>query len=115
MWMNTQIIALDSAAAEYYTPWFPKGADNGIFTMELIQSTLTTVPIAVTVWTKNREDEGSAPGTSVGTFASLSGSLLEVACANLKELVRFRIYFRGQAGQGAIFRFLGPTWYDTAV
>jgi hypothetical protein len=66
--------------------------------------------ITVTVYTKNREDEGSAPGTAVGTFASLSAAFHEVACSGLKDLVRFEITFTaGAAGQGVIFRFLVPT------
>ena len=114
MWMNTQIIALDTASNTYYTPWFPRGADNGVFMMQRIQSTLGTT-FSVTVWTKNREDEGSE-GTSAGTFTTLSGTFEEVKCTGLKELVRFRIVTRASAvGQGAIFRFLPPTWYDTAV
>ena len=115
MWMNTQIIALDTALNTYYTPWFPRGADNGVFSLELYQSTLGTT-FSVAVLTKNREDEGSAPGGSVGTFAAVSAPFYEVNCTGLKELVRFQISTRASAtGQGAIFRFLPPTWYDTAV
>jgi len=115
MWMNTQIIALDTATNIYYTPWFPRGADNAMFMLELIKNTFGST-FTVDVWTKNREDEGSAPGSVVGTFSTLSGNFQEVGCKDLKELVRFRITTRADAvGQGAIFRFLGPTWYDTAV
>lgn len=116
MWMNTQIVALDTAANSYYTPWFPKGADNGVFMMEKLLDTISGTAVTVTVWTKNREDEGSAPGSLVGTFATLSGAFLEAICTGLKDLVRFRINFTAAStGQGVIFRFLGPTWYDTAV
>ncbi len=114
MWMNTQIIALDMNTNTYYTPWFPRGAVNGMFLMEQIQSTLGST-FTVSVSTKNREDEGSE-GSSAGSFATLSGSFKEVTCTDLKELVRFKIVTRADSvGQGAIFRFLPPTWYDTAV
>lgn len=115
MWMLTQIVALNTSAQTYYTPWFPKSADNGVFTLEKVLETIHG-GITVTVYTKNREDEGSAPGTAVGTFASLSAAFHEVACSGLKDLVRFKITFTASAaGQGVIFRFLPPTWYDTAV
>lgn len=114
MWMNTQIVALNTTAQTYYTPWFPKGSDNGIFTMEKLLDTING-GITVSVVHKNREDEGSAPATAA-TFASLAGNFYEAPCEGLKEMVRFKITFTASAaGQGAIFRFLAPTWYDTAV
>lgn len=115
MLMLTQIVALDTSQQTYYTPWFPKGADNAMFALEKVLDTIAG-GITVTVFTKNREDEGSAPGSAVGTFASLSGAFHEVACQGLKDLVRFRIVFTASAaGQGVICRFLPPTWFDTAV
>ena len=115
MWMNSQIVVLDSAAASYYTPWFGKSADNGVFTMEVLVDTARG--FTVTVWSKNAEDEGSAPGSLVGTFSSLAGAFYEAACTGLRDMVRFRINLDsgGAAGDGLIYRFLGPTWYDTAV
>jgi hypothetical protein len=117
MWMNTEIIALSTSAKVYYTPWFPKGADNAVFTMERLEHTFGTSALAVTVYHKNREDEGSAPGSAVATFTNLSGtSFYEASCTGLKELVRFRLAFTASAvGQGVILRFLAPTWYSTAV
>jgi hypothetical protein len=117
MWMNTQIVALNTTAQTYYTPWFPKGADNGVFTLEKILDTISGTAFAVRVFTKNKEDEGSLPGSAVGTFAVLgSSAFYEADCSELKDLVRFEIKFTAaSAGQGVIFRFLPPTWYDTAV
>jgi hypothetical protein len=117
MWMNTQIVALDTSAQTYFTPWMPKGADNGVFTMEKTLDTITGTAVAVRVFTKYREDEGSSPGSAAGTFAALeSTNFLEANCASLKDLVRFEIKFTAaSAGQGVVYRFLPPTWYDTAV
>lgn len=113
---SAQIVALNTSAATYYTPWFPKAADNAIFTMEKILDTISGTAVAVTVYTKNREDEGSAPGSLVATFSTLSGNILEAKCTGLKDMVRFRITFTAaSAGQGLIYRFLPPTWYDMAV
>jgi hypothetical protein len=84
--------------------------------MEKLVDTIAGTAFLVKVFTKNREDEGSEPGTGAGTFTSLVGNFYEASCANLLELVRFRITFTASAaGQGVIFRFLPPTWYDTAV
>jgi hypothetical protein len=118
MWMNTQIVALNTTDNFYFTPWFPKRADNAIFALEKILDSITpgAGSFTVTVWTKNIEDEGSNPGTLVGTFTVLNGNFWEAACANLKGQVRFRIYFKtATIGQGVIYRFLPVTWYDTAV
>ena len=115
MWMDTEIVALDTSSQTYYSPWFDKVADNAVFTMEKVLDTLNA-GLTVRVFTKNREDEGSAPGSSAGTFTTLSGTMLEVACSGLKELVRFELSFQASAvKQGVILRFLAPTWYDTAV
>jgi hypothetical protein len=119
MWMLTQIVALDTTAVTYFTPWFPKGGDNAVFTLEKIQDTCVTTAFSAAVYHKNQEDEGSAPGlptTPVGTFATLTGAFQEVDCSGLKDLIRFAVTFRASAaGQGVVFRFLQPTWYDTAV
>jgi len=117
MWMNTQIVALNTSATVYYTPWFPKAADNAVFTLEKIQDTLATAPFKVEVLTKNREDEGSAPWTVVATInTALNGNFYEANCTGLKELVRFQLTFTASAaGQGVVYRILPPTWYDTAV
>lgn len=123
MWMNTEIVALNTSAQVYYTPWFPKGADNGVFAMERILHTFAGAggdgdgEFTVTVWHKNREDEGSAPGSAVATLTVLgSTAFYEAKCTGLKELVRFRMEFQaGSVGQGVIFRLLPPTWYDTAA
>lgn len=115
MWMNTQIIAINTGAQTFYTPWFPRGADNAVFTLEKQQDTFSTV-MSVSVESKNREDEGSAPFADVATFTALAGNFFEASCTGLKELVRFKMTFTANAvGQGVVYRFLPPTWYDTAV
>ena len=45
-----------------------------------------------------------------------SSAFYEVHCTGLLDLVRFEIKFTAaSAGQGVIYRFLPPTWYDSAV
>lgn len=111
-------------AQEYYTPWFPKGADNAHFTLEIIRQnfgTGGTPGFKVEMLTKNREDVGSK-GTSLGsTWTQLTGTnFYDFAATNLRQLVRFKITVTGgttpPTGQeGVMYRILPPTWYDKAV
>lgn len=124
--IGTLLVTLASESAEvYFTPWFPKGADNAYFTYELIRKNLGTgTPLGaftVEVYTKNREDAGSQ-GTSVsGSWTLLTGTdFYEFKAENLRQLVRFKVTLQGghtpPAGQeGVVYRFLPPTWYDKAV
>lgn len=115
MWMNTQIVALDTNANIYYSPWLPRGADNAVFMAEILKDTFGSSPLEITVYTKNAEDEGSG-AMAVATLMSLTGGFVEANVTGLKELFRFGMQFKaGAAGQGAEFRILPPTWYDTAV
>jgi hypothetical protein len=117
------------AAQEYYTPWFPKGADNAYFTYEIIRQSFGTggsPGFSVQVYTKNREDVGTQgnPNTAVpGSWVNLTGtSFYEFKAENLRQLVRFKIIVKGgttppspAAQEGVFYRFLAPTWYDKAV
>ncbi|MFO1052739.1 MAG: hypothetical protein U1F36_11040 [Planctomycetota bacterium] len=112
--MLTEIVALNTSAMTFYTPWFPKGEDNAVFTLEKVLDTING-GATFTVLTKNREAEGSE-GTSAGSFSALTAPFYEAKCTDLEDLVRFKVTFTASAaGQGVIFRFLQPTWYDTAV
>jgi hypothetical protein len=115
MWMNTQIVALDTNVNIYYSPWFPRGADNAVFVAEILKDTFGGSPLEIIVYTKNAEDEGSG-ATEVATLLSLTGGFVQSDVTGLKELVRFGMRFKaGAVGQGAEFRILPPTWYDKAV
>ena len=98
------------AVREHFTPWFPRQADNAVFTYERIFSTMSSAE-AVDVFHKNAEDAGA--GAQVASFADLgSTGLLEASCSALKEMVRFRIQIKNTDGW-VHFRFLTPTWYFT--
>ena len=75
---------------DYFTPWFPRQADNAVFTYDRIASTLSTAE-AVDVFHKNEEDAGA--GTMLTGFSAdlTSTGLFEAQCIGLKEMVRFRI------------------------
>lgn len=113
-------MVIGTSAKSYDTPWFPKGADNAVFTYEIIHQNFGSGGgITVTVYTKNREDAGSE-GTSFTSFSQLgSTGLFEKSCANLKQLVRLKITVTPGSSptgpEGACYRILPPTWFDTAV
>ena len=122
MHIGPTLVTLETGAKHYYTPWFPRGGDNAYFTYEVIQKFLATggsPGFTVTVYTKNVEDPGSE-GTSF-TFTQIgSTAFYEAACANLKQLVRFKITIAPGTdltiyAQGVTYRFLPPTWCDKAV
>ena len=94
---------------DYFTPWFPRQADNAVFTYDRIASTLSTAE-AVDVFHKNEEDAGA--GTMLTGFSAdlTSTGLFEAQCIGLKEMVRFRIQVKKATGW-VHFRFLPPTWY----
>lgn len=117
MWMNTEIVALNTNVQTYFTPWFPKGADNGVFAAEVLLNTLDTEdPFVISVATKNLEDEGSAPYWAGDLEQLGSSAIFEATCTELKQLVRLAITFQASSvGQGFVLRALPPTWFDTAV
>ena len=96
------------------TPWFPRQADNAIFSYEIVKALFPGDTIGVTVYHKNKEDsgrgelvdgEGSPDWTADGTIST--GTF-----KGLKEMVRFSI--AGGGAIGVVFRMLTPTWYDDA-
>mgnify|MGYP001262210476 CR=1 FL=1 len=125
MHIGTQLMTFGTSSQEYFTPWFPRGADNALFTYEIIRKNLgtgsPTGAFTVAVYTKNREDVGSQ-GTAVsGGWGQYTGTdFYEFRAENLRELVRFKVTLQGggtpPTGQeGVVYRFLPPTWYDKAV
>lgn len=118
--IGTQLMVIGSGAKTYYTPWFPKGADNAHFTYEIIHQNLGTTggSVTITVYTKNLED-GGIEGTSFSFSQLGTTGFYEAPCTNLKQLVRFKITVTPGTGtsdpQGVCYRILPPTWYDKAV
>lgn len=121
MHIGTEIMAIGTGARVYYTPWFPKGADNAIFIYEIIHKSLagsgSAGSFTVTGYTKNLEDAGSE-GTSF-SFSSLGSDFYSANPTNLKQLVRLKITLTPNGTvtepNGVCYRFLPPTWYDKAV
>ena len=121
MHIGTEIMVIGTGARVYYTPWFPKGADNAIFIYEIIHSNLGSSPgaFAVTGFTKNREDIGSEGTASSNSFTSMGAGFYQAKPTNLLQLVRFRITLTPGTDptgpEGVCYRFLPTTWYDKAI
>lgn len=109
-----QTIQGDSSTTLYFfTPWFPRRADNAKFTFERIHSTLS-VAEEVEVYHKEAEESGTGDYLATADFSQLGSTrFYESDATNLKELVRFRIKIDKASGM-LHFRFLQPTWFATA-
>ena len=126
------------ADANVLSPWFPREADNAIFTWEKIQESVS-VGLTVEVWHKNTEDIGEGDKLSVTGSWGSSGNLNYGTFNGIKELVRFEFtvgssqstltgFVQSPGGTGAevhtdvigtdigwiMFRMLAPTWFNTA-
>ena len=116
MHIGHTLVASADSSTDYFTPWFPASADNGIFTYEKIHGNMS---LTVTVYHKDMEDPGSAPGSpATSTFTQIgSTTFYEAKCEGLKELVRFKLQVSsggGESGAYFVYRFLPPVWYSTA-
>jgi hypothetical protein len=90
-----------------------------VFTYEQIH-TLGSPSVEVEVFHKNSEDigVGSSAGTISGSIGTVRGTtnstFLEETISSLKELVRYRIILsEGSAGDGVVYRFHQPSWFNT--
>lgn len=122
MILGIQQMVVGTTAKSYYTPWFPKAADNAYFTWEIVHQNFGSGGgITVTAYTKNPEDvgsEGEVTSFPINVQIGSSG-FYEKKCENLRRLVRFKITITPGTSpsgpEGVCFRILAPTWYDTAV
>jgi len=115
MIIGQTIFAENGTPRAYFTPWFPRVSDNGVFAYEFVHNLGGS--LAATVYHKDREDPGSSPGSPSGSFAQLGGTdFYQANCTALKELVRFKFTLTSANGSTALalFRVLTPTWYATA-
>jgi hypothetical protein len=104
-----------SGTTTVFSEWMPRGADNGVFTLDLIQS-FEGGALAVELFHKNSEESGA--GTSAGTIQTSTSTtgIYAKTLSGLKELVRYQFTPKGNdATFGAVlYRMLPVTWFDTA-
>lgn len=111
--------------AIYYSPWFPRGGNAGVFQLDLMEVVdMSTVQFAIE--TKNTEDDDKDALTSfasvtISSFSSLPARTKLVAGASLdstttdsgfRELVRYRYTLDSSSSDGGFihFRMLNPAW-----
>lgn len=113
-----------TTATTVYSPWFPRGGDYGIFTVEVasFSASHANFSLSVQMIHKNSDevgDTGSGGGTVGSAFSVVSTGGPRTSSditAGFKELVRYKFTLQyittGTGTNWAIFRMLPPIWYD---
>jgi hypothetical protein len=110
----------DTTGTTVYSPWFPRGGDYGLFTVELvaISGTSANLKLSTQLIHKNASQpgEGDPVGAAIERTASTgAGRQTAEISAGFKELVRYKFTLALSSGTGtnwAVFRVLPPAWYD---
>lgn len=113
-----------STPTELLSPWFPRGGDYGLFTLEVSAVGGTGTPaLTVTMVHKDSDTPGdgteftglsisrTTAGRTTVDFASGAGS---PAFGGFEELVRYKFTLSGGTSgtSWVTFRMLAPVWYD---
>ncbi|MCC6268873.1 MAG: hypothetical protein IT300_14995, partial [Dehalococcoidia bacterium] len=110
----------DTTATTVYSPWFPRGGDYGIFTLELVSMSSTSANLSLSVQLVSKNTSETGDGANVGSAISRTGSngagrSQGDITAGFEELVRYKFTLQLSTGSGvnwAVFRMLAPVWYD---
>lgn len=110
------------------SPWFPRGGDYGLFTLEAIKlsSSSANLQIQIEMVHKNAADTGDGGSAIANSAFAVAGDATTLRVTKdmstavsgftgFKELVRYKITLLFSGGSGtnwAIFRMLPPVWYD---
>ena len=115
---DSQLLIAKDTTLTIFSPWFPRGGDNAIFSLDVIDVD-GTPSLAVDIFTKNSEDTGEGAMTGIsfsmtGTTAGVTTTRLESTKTNgMLELVRYQFKLTaGNAGDWILFRMLPTSWYD---
>jgi len=108
-----------------FSPWFPRGGDYGIFTLEVVKMSGTTsaFKLKVEFVHKNTSDPGDGGSPIASTDITIDGSEgatreQKDVTAGFKELVRYKYTLTTTDSPAttttmwATFRMLAPVWYD---
>jgi hypothetical protein len=111
-----------TTATELYSPWFPRGGDYGLFTLEVTGIAGSGTPkLKVALVQKNASSPGDGTAITGVTFERTTTGRTTVDFANgagsltgFLELVRYKFTIQyGTSGTSwATFRMLAPVWYD---
>ena len=101
-----------------YSPWFARGGDNAIFTLDVVQYMLgTNNSLTVEVLTKSSEDTGDGDAISNVVITATAAGRSSVECDStvsngINELVRYKFTVSGDSTGSVLFRMLTPVWFD---
>ena len=114
-WLMTETGA---GKIKVFSPWFPRGGDNAIFTYEkifLIGGQTFTVKVVHKI-IDTAGDGAVATAASGWNWTNASGTSLWTARYDkLKELVRFQFELEATDDVARIlYRMLNPTWFNDA-
>jgi hypothetical protein len=121
---DAQTIQMQGATStDLYSPWFPRGGDYGLFTLEAIKMSTTSSALVLTVQMVSKNTSEPGDGANVGSSFNRDGSQIattpritsDVTTTGFEELVRYKFTLSNASGSGtnwAVFRMLAPVWYD---
>lgn len=101
-----------------YSPWMPRGGDNIIFSLDLVDKSSDPLQMTVRALTKNTEQlpADEVPLTTQIVTTGTSSDVFTVQQdGEVKEQIRFEFKLSGTivAGDWALFRMLQPIWFDS--
>lgn len=113
----------DGGTTVVYSPWFPRGGDYGLFTLEVAAIGGSGTPkLAIALVQKNAETPGDGTAITSVTFERTAAGRTTVDFANgigspgtgFLELVRYKFTLNGGTSgtSWVTFRMLAPVWYD---
>ena len=115
-----------TTSTDVYSPWFPRGGDYGLISLEVaVIGGAGTPTLAVALFHKNTSDTGDGSLATTLSFSRTAAGRTSVDFSNgagasptfagFKELVRYKFTLSGGAvniTSWATFRMLAPVWYD---
>ena len=124
-----------TTSTDLYSPWFPRGGDYGLFTLEVAAIKSGdgngTVTLKAVLFQKNASETGDGTVAAGGASGEISRTSAQGAgrpsvdysnglgtsptFGGFEELVRYKFTLSGSGTGGtswATFRMLAPVWYD---
>ena len=98
------------------SPWFPRGADYMVATVEVAACDATSTVLTVKVLTKEKDAFGDGTPLTTPSFTQTNAGRTSVtfggstSAAGMKDLVRYS--FEVTTGVWVLFRMLPPSWFD---
>lgn len=113
-----------TTATDIYSPWFPRGGDYGLFTLEVAAIGGAGPPtLTVAMVQKNSSDPGNGDAITTYSISRTAAGRTTIDFAaggsptfsGFEELVRYKFTLSGGSANitsWATFRMLAPVWYD---